>query len=365
MSEPTAAAPQLASAPKDAVPAPTDAVKPQENVEVKVNGANGAAVEEPAGPKVFAGNLAYITSEEGLRGFFKEFEADILHVNLVHRGPRPAGYAFVTFSALERAEVAVTALNDKELDGRKVAVQIAKPVEEKEKKPKKKRTRVAPKRVGEVTEEEAEGEGAAEPAPATHARIDVPETVAADAKEAPKKKKPARKPKPARRAKANGDAAPGEATEGAKAPATKAAQPAPESDEKATRVKKPRAPPRPRRPAGTDPVGTLSPNMLFVANLPFTVTDQTLAEMFTSAGINIVSARIVRRRWPPRRSKGYGFVDVGDEAAQKKGIEAVNGKQFEGREVAVKVAVNTQLEDAEKEEAAQEGSSPEATVLAT
>ncbi|KZO93268.1 RNA-binding domain-containing protein [Calocera viscosa TUFC12733] len=346
MSEPTAPAPQLASTTTDAVPAPTNSVKLQENGEVKVN---GAAAEEPAGPKVFAGNLSYGTTEESLRGFFKEYEADILHVNLVHRGPRPAGYAFVTFPALDRAQAAVTALNDKELDGRKVAVEIAKPAEEKERKPKKKKARATPKRVGEVTEEEAEGEGA-EPAAATEARID-------------------RKPKP-RRVKANGDAAaPGEtdAPEGAKPEATKA-EPGAEGDKKAPRVKKPRAAPRPRRPAGEDPIGSLSPNMLFVANLPFTVTDQTLSELFTSASINVVSARVVRRRWPPRRSKGYGFVDVGDEAQQKKGIEAVNGKEIEGREVAVKVAVNTQLEDAEKEEkeaAAQEGSSPEATVLAT
>ncbi|KZT62395.1 RNA-binding domain-containing protein [Calocera cornea HHB12733] len=362
MSEPTAPAPQLASTTTDAVPAPADSVKPQESGEAKVN---GAAVEEPAGPKVFAGNLSYGTTEESLRGFFKEFEADIVHVNLVHRGPRPAGYAFVTFPALERAQAAVTALNDKELDGRKVAIEIAKPAEEKERKPKKKKARATPKRVGEVTEEEAEGEGA-ETAPGTEARIDVPDTVAADAKDAPKRKKTARKPKP-RRVKSNADAAaPGETdpAEGAKPEATKAEPGA----EKTPRVKKPRAPPRPRRPAGEDPVGSLSPNMLFVANLPFTVTDQTLAELFTSANVNVVSARVVRRRWPPRRSKGYGFVDVGDEAAQKKGIEAVNGKEIEGREVAVKVAVNTQLEDAEKEEkegAAQEGSSPEATVLAT
>lgn len=96
--------------------------------------------------------------------------------------------------------------------------------------------------------------------------------------------------------------------------------------------------------------------MLFVANLGFNVDDAGLSALFTDAGITVNSARIVRKRWgQPRRSKGFGFVDVGDEEAQKKAIELLDGKDIEGRPVAVKVAVNAPAHDEEDEEAAVDG----------
>lgn len=102
--------------------------------------------------------------------------------------------------------------------------------------------------------------------------------------------------------------------------------------------------------------------MLFVANLGFNTDDAALHNLFTDAGIKVVSARIVRKRWGlPRKSKGYGFVDVGDEAEQKKAIAALEGKEVDGRVIAVKVAVNTPKED----EAEEVGADPEAVVIAT
>lgn len=107
------------------------------------------------------------------------------------------------------------------------------------------------------------------------------------------------------------------------------------------RVRRARAP-RPSRAAGEDPIGEPSKTTLFVANLGFSVDDDTLSALFSEAGINVVSARVVRRRWgTPRRSKGYGFVDVGTEEEQVKAIEAVQGKEVGGRLIAVKIAVNS------------------------
>ena len=113
--------------------------------------------------------------------------------------------------------------------------------------------------------------------------------------------------------------------------------------------------------------------MLFVANLGFNIDDAGLAALFTDAGIEVKSARIVRRRWgKPRKSKGYGFVDVGDEAAQVKAIELLQGKEVGGRPIAVKVAVNSQQEAEETEAEAEAGGpteakaeSPETTVVAS
>ena len=93
--------------------------------------------------------------------------------------------------------------------------------------------------------------------------------------------------------------------------------------------------------------------MLFVANLGFSVDDAGLAALFTEAGLEVVSARIVRRRWGnPRKSKGYGFVDVGSEENQKKAIAALEGKEVAGRPIAVKIAVNTPHENEDAEGAA-------------
>lgn len=105
--------------------------------------------------------------------------------------------------------------------------------------------------------------------------------------------------------------------------------------------------------------------MLFVANLGFNIDDVALAAMFTEAGINVLSARIVRRPYGrPRRSKGYGFVDVGDEAEQKKAIEALEGKEVGGRTIAVKVAVNAQARDKVEEVAEDEEGTPEVAIVA-
>ena len=106
-------------------------------------------------------------------------------------------------------------------------------------------------------------------------------------------------------------------------------------------MKKPRVPHTPR-PAGEAPPGEPSKTMLFVANLGFNVDDVALGAIFTNADVAVTSARIVRRRWGhPRRSKGYGFVDVGSEEEQKKAIAALDGKEIEGRALVVKVAVNS------------------------
>lgn len=154
-------------------------------------------------------------------------------------------------------------------------------------------------------------------------------------------------------------------TEGGEAPAEPT--PASEGDAPKKRTKKPRAPRVPRA-EGEDPAGEPSKTMLFVANLGFNTDDAALSALFTEAGINVVSARIVRRRWgQPRKSKGYGFVDVGSEEEQKKAIEALEGKDVGGRNIAVKIAVNTPHEEEGdgSTDAKPDAATPEATIVAT
>jgi len=286
-------------------------------------------VEEAPGFKVFAGNLAYATTDDGLKAFFAPVQSDVLSAQVILRGTRSAGYGFVALSTAEAAQKAVELLDKKELDGRPVIVEIAKPSDQKDKEKKEKKAKRRPGRrgskavPGEVTEAEANGDAVkAEGATGEAAK--------------PKKKK-----KKAPRKKSKKDA---EGTEGAVAPAEgEAAAPT----EKKPRTRKPKAP-RVTRPAGEDPVGQPSKTMLFVANLGFNIDDDGLSALFKDAGITVNTARIVRRRWgEPRRSKGYGFVDVGGEEEQKKAIAALQGKDVGGRAIAVKIAVNTPHDDDE------------------
>ncbi|OJT13304.1 Single-stranded TG1-3 DNA-binding protein [Trametes pubescens] len=289
--------------------------------------AQESVVEETPGFKVFAGNLAYTTTDEGLKAFFAPVQSDVLSAQVIMRsGNRSAGYGFVSLTTLEAAQKAVEVLDKQELDGRTVIVEVAKPAEQKDQEKKqrrvKKRTgRRGSKSVpGEVSEAEANGE-------ATKTEGDAPAT--GDA-EKPKKKKKARKPKRKTGTTSEGEA-PVSGVEGAEGA----------DGEKKPRQRKPRAPRTPR-PAGEDPAGEPSKTVLFVANLGFNIDDEGLAKLFTDENIKVNSARIVRRRWgKPRKSKGYGFVDVGDEEEQKKAIEALQGKEVGGRAIAVKIAVNT------------------------
>ncbi|KAG6832964.1 hypothetical protein H0H92_004848 [Tricholoma furcatifolium] len=293
--------------------------------------------------QVFAGNLAYSTTDDGLKAFFAPVENDILSAQVILRGTRSAGYGFVALATAEAAQKAVELLDKKELDGRQVIVEVAKPSEQKDKEKKEKKAKRRPGRrggkavPGEVSEAEANGEPA---------RID--EAVAAapgtdEVAKPKKKKKPARKPK----AKAEGETSAAAATPAAETDAA----PAEGAAKKAPRARKPK-PARAPRPAGEDPLGEPSKTMLFVANLGFNIDDAGLSALFTDAGITVNSARIVRRRWgQPRKSKGYGFVDVGSEEEQKKAIAALEGKDVGGRPIAVKVAVNAPPRDEEADEA--------------
>ncbi|KAI0301780.1 hypothetical protein B0F90DRAFT_1715204 [Multifurca ochricompacta] len=299
--------------------------------------------EEAPSFKVFVGNLAYSTTDEGLKAFFEPVHSDIISAQVIMRGTRSAGYGFVALSTAEAAQTAVEDLNKKQLDDRQIIVEIAKPADQKERDRKDRKPRRRPGRrgskavPGEVTEAEANGEAKTEDA--TPAEGEAP-------KPKKKKKKTAKKPK----AKVADDEAEPAAT-------------TTESEAKPPRKKRS---PRPRRAAGEEPTGEPSKSVLFVANLGFNIDDVALAALFTEAGINVLSARIVRRQYGrPRKSKGYGFVDVGDEAEQKKAIASLEGKDVGGRPIAVKIAVNAQAEEVKEEAAVEKEDTPEVAVAAT
>jgi len=75
---------------------------------------------------------------------------------------------------------------------------------------------------------------------------------------------------------------------------------------------------------------------IFVGNLPFSVDDAALAEIFEQYG-QVASAKVVTDR-ESGRSRGFGFVEIDDEDSANKAIEATNGTEVDGRPLTVNKA---------------------------
>ena len=75
---------------------------------------------------------------------------------------------------------------------------------------------------------------------------------------------------------------------------------------------------------------------LYVGNLPFSATDQVLADTFAQCG-TVESAKIITDR-DSGRSKGFGFVEMSTDAEAQKAIEAFNGADYNGRAMTVNEA---------------------------
>jgi RNA recognition motif-containing protein len=81
--------------------------------------------------KLFVGNLDFKVTENDLQDAFAA-HGTVVEANLVtdRMTGRPRGFAFVTMSSPEEAQKAIDALNGKELGGRALNVNIARPREE-------------------------------------------------------------------------------------------------------------------------------------------------------------------------------------------------------------------------------------------
>lgn len=73
---------------------------------------------------------------------------------------------------------------------------------------------------------------------------------------------------------------------------------------------------------------------LYVGNLPFNTSDEELRQAFSQYG-NVVKAQVIMDR-ETGRSRGFGFVEMGDGAEEA--INAMNGAQFGGRTLTVNEA---------------------------
>ncbi len=81
--------------------------------------------------KLFVGNLSFKTTENDLQDAFAA-HGTVVEANLMmdRVTGRPRGFAFVTMGSPEEAQKAIDAMNGKEMDGRALTVNIARPREE-------------------------------------------------------------------------------------------------------------------------------------------------------------------------------------------------------------------------------------------
>jgi len=247
-------------------------------------------MDHPAEHLVFVGNLPFKASQDDLQAFFAP-AATAVQVNIICRGTRSLGYGFVAFANTADRDAAVAQCHKKELDGREINVEAAKPKSElpaKEREPRRRAKRNRkPKKAAEPEQQETE-DG----------------VIVSHGEKTKKKRKP--------RAK-KADAAEGEDGE--------------------AKAEKPK---RERRA----PTGEPSKTTCFIANLPFTMDNEGLRAVFD--GYKVKTATVVVRK-VTGRSKGFGFIELEDESEQQRLLDDVaQGKTFvsDEREIGVKVALS-------------------------
>ena len=75
---------------------------------------------------------------------------------------------------------------------------------------------------------------------------------------------------------------------------------------------------------------------IYVSNLSFAVVDEDLKSYFAEYG-EVTSAKVIMDKYT-NRSKGFGFVEMSDDAAAQKAIAEVDGATVDGRSIKVNVA---------------------------
>ena len=75
---------------------------------------------------------------------------------------------------------------------------------------------------------------------------------------------------------------------------------------------------------------------LYVGNLPYNMTEEELNVLFSEAG-NVVSAKIITDR-QTGQPRGFGFVEMETKLEGQKAISMLNGREVDGRPLAVNEA---------------------------
>ena len=76
---------------------------------------------------------------------------------------------------------------------------------------------------------------------------------------------------------------------------------------------------------------------IYVGNLPFQASEESLRDWFTSAGFTVSSINLIRDRFSGE-PRGFGFVEINDDTEALNAIQALHGKDFLGRTLVVNEA---------------------------
>ncbi len=82
---------------------------------------------------------------------------------------------------------------------------------------------------------------------------------------------------------------------------------------------------------------------IYVGNLSYSTTEDSLRQRFETYG-TVESARVVMDR-ASGRSKGFGFVEMSNDAEAQAAIAGVNGQQLDGRVVKANEALDKPRDD--------------------
>src|SRR6185369_11147405 len=82
----------------------------------------------PMASKLYIGGLAYSTTSEGLREFFTQC-GNVLSATVItdRFSGQSRGFGFVEMNTAEEAQASISQLNGRELDGRRITVEISNP----------------------------------------------------------------------------------------------------------------------------------------------------------------------------------------------------------------------------------------------
>ncbi|KAL9099576.1 MAG: hypothetical protein Q9163_004944 [Psora crenata] len=287
-----------------------------------INAAENEAVIAAAaeGRRLYIGNLAYATTEGDLKSFFTGYSVETTSIPTNPRTTRPVGYAFVDLSTADDAQKAIADLSGRVILERKVSVQLARKPETAAEKA----AATSGGEAGETGRRRSSGRGRG--------------------RDRGRGRGGRAGGRGGRRATADRDATEplGDTTN------ESAATPAAPNGTAAEG--KPRTARQPRQ-RGPPEDGIPSKNKVMVANLPYDLSEEKLKELF--AAYNPTAAKIALRpiapymvaklkaRNEPRKGRGFGFVSLGSEELQQKAVSEMNGKEVEGREIAVKVAIDS------------------------
>ncbi|KAJ5223524.1 hypothetical protein N7468_008066 [Penicillium chermesinum] len=298
--------------------------------------ADAAAASADEGRRLYIGNLAYATTEEELKEFFKSYTIESTSIPVNPRTNRPVGYAFVDLATAAEATTAISELSGKEILSRKVSVQLARKPEPAEAK--EGAASGGEGASGNEGRKRAGGRGRGRGRARGRGGRAARGRNGQDGQEIPE-------------AKAD--------TEAKEEPATNENEPV---STEATKQAKPRAAARAQKQRGPPEDGIPSKTKVMVANLPYDLTEDKLKEIF--AEYTPVSAKVALRPIPRfmikklqarnerRKTRGFGFVSLPSEELQAKAVAEMNGKEIDGRTIAVKVAIDSPGKEDDVNEAA-------------